>query len=87
MNMNLLGWDYPGNKGLKDWIDGSGLHQATCLTTLTQREKQQVLDRKIVLYTTMHDNYAILQSIGVGPPRQRKVMDECAALCETFVPG
>lgn len=84
MNMNLVGWDYPKNNGLKDWIDGSGLHPVTCLTTLTQKEKQQLLDRKIVLCKTMHHNHAALQSIGVKPPRLQKVMDECAALCETF---
>lgn len=84
MNMNLVGWDYPKHNGLKDWIDGSGLHPVTCLTSLTQKEKQQLLDKKIVLCKTMHHNNALLQSIGIKPPRLQKVMDECAALCETF---
>ncbi len=84
MNMNLVGWDYPKNNGLKDWIDGSGLHPVTCLTTLTQKEKQQLLDRKIVLCKTMHHNHTVLQSIGIGSPRLEKVMDECSALCEAF---
>lgn len=82
MNMNLVGWDYPKHNGLKDWIDGSGLHPVTCLTSLTQREKQQLLDKKIVLCKTMHHNPAVLQSIGIKPPRLQNVMDECAALCE-----
>lgn len=84
MNMNLVGWDYPKNNGLKDWIDGSGLHPVTCLTTLTQKEKQELLDNKIVLCKTLHHNYSLLQSIGVKPPRLQKVMDECAALCKTL---
>lgn len=84
MNMNLVGWDYPRNNGLKDWIDSSGLHPVTCLTTLTHREKQELLDKKIVLCKTLHHNYSLLQSIGVNPPRLQKVMDECAALCETY---
>ncbi|MGJ1446995.1 restriction endonuclease [Sphingobacterium spiritivorum] len=84
MNMNLVGWDYPGNNGLKDWIDSSGLHPVTCLTTLTHREKQELLDKKIVLCKTLHHNYSLLESIGVKPPRLQKVMDECAALCKTL---
>lgn len=84
MNMNLVGWDYPKNNGLKDWIDGSGLHPVTCLTSLTQKEKQQLLDKKIVLCKTMHHNNALLQSIGIKPPRLQKVMDECVALCEVY---
>ncbi|GIV26417.1 MAG: hypothetical protein KatS3mg027_0231 [Bacteroidia bacterium] len=84
MNLNLIGWDYPKNNGLKDWIDGSGLHPVTCLTTLTQREKQQLLDKKIVLCKTMHHNHSVLQSIGIKPPRLGKVMEECEALCQEF---
>lgn len=84
MNLNLVGWDYPKHNGLKDWIDGSGLHPVTCLTTLTRGEKQQLLDKKIVLCKTLHHNYTVLQSIGVKPPRLQKVMDECAALSEAF---
>lgn len=84
MNMNLVGWDYPRNNGLKDWIDSSGLHPVTCLTTLTHREKQELLDKKIVLCKTLHHNHTVLQSIGIGSPRLEKVMDECSALCEAF---
>ena len=85
MNMNLISWDYPKHNGLKDWIDGSGLHPVTCLTTLSQKEKQQLLDKKIVLCKTMHNNHSVLQSIGVKPPRLQKVMEECSALCEIYV--
>ena len=82
MNLNLLGWDYPINNGLKDWIDNSGLHPITALTTLTQQEKQQLLDKKIVLCKTINSNHNLLQSIGIAPPRLQKVIDECSALCE-----
>ena len=84
MNMNLVSWDYPKHNGLKDWIDGLGLHPVTCLTTLTQKEKQQLLDRKIVLCKTMHHNQSVLQNIGIHSPRLEKVMEECSALCEEF---
>lgn len=84
MNMNLVSWDYPKHNGLKDWIDGSGLHPVTCLTSLTQREKQQLLDKKIVLCKSMHHNQSVLQNIGIHSPRLEKVMEECSALCEEF---
>ncbi|MBW6481516.1 MAG: restriction endonuclease [Vicingaceae bacterium] len=85
MNMNLVGWDYPKNNGLKDWIDSSGLHPVTCLTTITKREKQQLLDKKIVLCKNLHHNYSLLESIGVKQPRLQKVLDECAVLCEMYL--
>lgn len=85
MNMNLVGWDYPKNNALKDWIDGSGLHPVTCLTTLTQSEKQHLLDNNIVLCRAMHQNHTLLESMGIKQPRLQKVMEECSALCESFL--
>lgn len=63
MNMNLVGWDYPKNNGLKDWIDVSGLHPVTSLTTLSAKEKQALLDKKIVLCRSLHQNHSPLQRI------------------------
>ncbi len=85
MNLNLVGWDFPIKNGLKDWIDSSGLHPITCLTTLTKREKQLLLDKKVVLCKTLHHNYALLQSIGIRQPRLQKVKEECSVLAEASV--
>jgi hypothetical protein len=81
MGMHLVGWDFPKNESIKDWIDSSGLHPVTCLTTLTRNEKQQLLEKKIVLCKTMTLNTNLLQSIGVRPPRTQKVIEESMALC------
>ncbi|MBA4057210.1 MAG: ATPase, partial [Marivirga sp.] len=47
--LHLLGWDYPKKGSLNELIDASGLHPITSLTTLTKTEKQQLLERKIIL--------------------------------------
>lgn len=85
MGLKLIGWDYPYREGLKDWIDASGLYPVTALTSLDQREKQRLLDKKVVLCQTLHHNQVLMESIGVKPPRLQKVMDECAALCALHV--
>lgn len=82
MNLNLVSWDYPKNNGLKDWVEGSGLYPVTCLTTLTQKEKQILLDKKIVLCKTIYHNRSVLQSIDINALRLEKVVEECEALCE-----
>jgi len=84
MNLNLVSWDYPKNNGIKDWINLSGLHPRTSLTTLTGKEKQALLNRKIVLCKALHHGEGILESIGVRPPRLQKVLEECAALCQAL---
>lgn len=82
MNLHLVGWDYPQYEGLKEWIDHSGLYPVTCLTTLTNKEKQTLLDKKIVLCKMLNHNQTLLESIGIEPPRLQKVLDECFVLCE-----
>ncbi len=82
MNMHLVGWDHPKGDALKDWVDRSGLHPVTSLTTLTKKEKDQLLSDRIVLCKNILDSRHILEDIGLKAPRLQKVLAECATLCE-----
>jgi len=83
MGLYLMGWDYPRNNGIRDWVDQLGLHPLTSLTTLTRAEKQQLLDKKLVLCKSLHLNPSLLSEIGVKEPRLQRVVNECVALCQT----
>ena len=39
----MLGWDYPVKGSLKNLIDALGLYPITCLTSLTKKEKQNIV--------------------------------------------
>ena len=43
--LNLVSWNFPKEGSLKERIDRSGLHPITCLSVLTKKEKQLLLDR------------------------------------------
>lgn len=47
--LNLLGWDYPDNAGLRECIDQAGLYPVTCLTTMTQKREIKNFDSRIGL--------------------------------------
>ena len=79
--LKLVGWDYPKRGSLKEWIDVSGLHPVTSLTTLTKSEKRKVLDRKVVLCKDLHQSPFLLDEIGIRPPQKQRVLDECRGLC------
>ncbi|MGB3946663.1 MAG: PD-(D/E)XK nuclease superfamily protein [Bacteroidia bacterium] len=79
--LHLLGWDYPSKKGLKDQIDALGLYPLTCLTTLTNQEKQYLLDSKIVLCKTILENPVVLDKYVVLGKRSQAVLTEVKALC------
>lgn len=82
MGLHLIGWDYPQKNGIRDWVDQLGLHPITSLTTITKAEKQQLLDKKVVLCRTLHQNPSLLEGIGIKQPRLQRVVDECVVLCE-----
>lgn len=83
--LNLVSWDFPKKGSLRERIDGSGLHPITCLTTLTKKEKQMLLDKGIVLCRELCQNEQLLKEIEIQPARQKKVMEEAALICETKI--
>lgn len=80
--LNLLGWDYPTNNALKDQIDSLGLYPITCLTSLTKVEKQNLLNKNIVLCKEIYNNKTLLEKAGVKASRIYLVMKEAEQLCQ-----
>lgn len=79
--LNMLSWDYPHSKALKDMIDNSGLYPLTCLTSLTHHEKQWLLEKNHVLVRDIHSNTNLLLKAGVKETRLKTVLDEAIKLC------
>lgn len=77
----LLSWDYPKNDGLKDRIDRLGLYPVTVSTLLTNREKQFLLSRDVVLCRELlHDKF-FLDHLGISEIRKEKILNEISQLC------
>ena len=77
----LLSWDYPKNEGLKDRIDRLGLYPITVSTLLTNREKQFLLSRDIVLCRDLLDDAFFLDHLGISEVRKQKIIKEIKDLC------
>lgn len=80
--LKLIGWNYPAKGSLKDQIDTLGLYPITCLTSLTKNEKQDLLDKKIVLCKEIDQNRKLLEQIGVKPSRIDIILQETHLLCK-----
>lgn len=80
-NLYLLSWDYPKNDGLKDRIDRLGLYPITVSTLLTNREKQFLLSRDIVLCRELIGDVFYLDHLGISEIRKKKILDEITILC------
>lgn len=77
----LLSWDYPKDDGIKDRIDRLGLYPITVSTLLTNREKQFLLSRDIVLCRQMLNDTFYLDHLGVSETRKEKILSEVSMLC------
>ncbi|AXG70754.1 restriction endonuclease [Kordia sp. SMS9] len=81
VGLHLLSWDYPENEGLKDRIDRLGLYPITVSTLLTQREKQFLLSRDIVLCRELLNDKFFLDHLDISETRQEKILREISLLC------
>lgn len=79
--MHLIGWDTPFDYGLRDWVDRTGLHPLTCLTTLTHHEKNDLLNQRVVLARELLEEPRKLQLAEIVPSRVRGILKEAAGLC------
>ncbi|WP_138433218.1 ATP cone domain-containing protein [Winogradskyella algicola] len=77
----LLSWDYPENDGLKDRIDRLGLYPITVSTLLSDREKQFLLSRNVVLCRELTHDKFYLDHLGISDARKDKILKEIADLC------
>lgn len=78
--INLISWDFPHRKGLKDMIDATGLHPLTCLTSMTKYQKKFLLENKIVLCRELAANEELLLRAGISREMISSVIAE-AQLC------
>lgn len=77
----LLSWDNPKNEGLKDRIDRLALYPITVSTLLTNKEKQFLLSRDVVLCRELLKDNFYLDHLGVSETRKKKILNEISQLC------
>ena len=81
-NITFYGWDYPKNDGLRNRIDRLGLYPITVSTLLTNREKQFLLSRDVVLCKDLIDDAFFLDHLGISETRKSKIQNEMKMLCK-----
>lgn len=77
----LISWDYPKKDSLKERIDRLGLYPITVSTLLTNREKQFLLSRDIVLCRQLLEDMFFLDHLKISDDRKEKIINEITQLC------
>jgi ATP cone domain len=78
----LLGWDYPQKGSLKDLVDEYKIYPVTCMSTISSKEKLQILDKGIVLCRDLVSAPAILSGIMITENRIGNIINEALSLCK-----
>ncbi|MGB3343587.1 MAG: ATP cone domain-containing protein [Aequorivita sp.] len=80
VGLYLLSWDYPKGNALKDRIDRLGLYPVTVSTLLSQREKQFLISRDVVLCRQLIDDVFYLDHLGISEKRKERILKEIELL-------
>ncbi len=81
VGLGLLSWDFPRRESLRERIDKAGLHPITCLTSLSNKQKKQLLEKEITLCRDLGIKPEVLRQIGIRDEKAKLVLEEASAIC------
>lgn len=79
--LKMMSWDYPPKESLKNRVDNKGMYPITCLTTLSQSEKDMLLAQKVLLAKELINDVELLNHIGINRNRFKNIIREASDLC------
>ena len=82
VGMKMVGWNYPEKGGLQEMIETSGLHPITSLSSLSQSQKQYLLEKDVVLAMDLERNEWLLQELHLRYEDEQRVREDLKALRE-----
>lgn len=74
--LKMIGWNYPKKGNLQDIIEELRLHPFTCLTSLSNVHKKNLLAKGVVLCRDIVDNLQYLKDIGLNQEQSDRVLEE-----------
>ncbi|MDF1516868.1 MAG: restriction endonuclease [Lutibacter sp.] len=81
VDLTLISWNYPPNNSLKNNVDKYGLYPITTLTSLTKKEKTQLMEKDIILVKELSKNPDSLNHLGFSEKQKALVLAEVHKLC------
>ena len=80
-NLKVISWNYPEGKGLRDLIEKSRLHPLTVLSNLSDKHKQDLLQKHIVLCKEISNNVKSLVELGLPQDKIDNILNEAKFVC------
>ncbi|HOI86819.1 MAG TPA: restriction endonuclease [Lentimicrobium sp.] len=80
--LRLIGWDYPRKGSLKQLVQQAGVFPVTAITSLNTKQKQQLIERGIVLCSDVLRDPASLNFLQMKDKTAEKTVAEAKTLVE-----
>jgi len=74
--IELLGWDYPQGKGLKEIIEQEKIYPITLLENLTKKQKELLMQQGIVTCNQLHSSMKVLDKLLISKKKLIHLEDE-----------
>ncbi len=82
--LTIIGWDYPEQGNLQDLILETKVHPLTFLSTLTSRDKMDLLEQGVVMCHDVKKDPTLLRTLGFSEEKIASVVTEASRVCQEF---
>ncbi len=82
VGMKAISWNYPKDGSLAQLIDEYALHPITSLTTLSKRQKKELISQGLVLCRDVAKHRKLLQKMKLSSQKIERVIEEAVGVCE-----
>lgn len=82
VGLQLLSWDYPENKGLKDLITRYHMFPITVLQHLSLREKRWLMEQEVITCEQLYKQTEALNEFHLTTGKMQGLMQELQTICE-----
>jgi hypothetical protein len=79
--LKMIGWNYPAKGNLQDIIEELHLHPLTCLVSLNNTNKRELLNQGMVLCMDIYNNQSLLNKINIPSDQINSVIAEIKEVC------
>lgn len=82
VGLGMVSWNHPPLQSLKEKIEQSRLYPITVLASMTKKDKQEVLNKGVVLCREICEDPKLLDDINMTSSKKNRILKEVIELCE-----
>ena len=80
VGMGVTSWSYPQNESLRNLIERNKLYPITLLSTLSESQKQILLDNHVVLIKQIANSSNCLDLLGIQIEKKEQIIKEARSI-------